>query len=118
MKEDFKTLPKQRILVADGAMGTMLQAAGLPPGHCLEEWNVSNPLVISEIHKQYIEAGADMIEIIKQLRAVTDFPLIAQANAGLPEIVGEFLKSICHADGNPGLRKIKYIIFLKYYLIH
>ena len=62
MKEDFKTLLKQRILVADGAMGTMLQAAGLPPGHCLEEWNVSNPLVISEIYKQYIEAGTDIIE--------------------------------------------------------
>jgi 5-methyltetrahydrofolate--homocysteine methyltransferase len=62
MKKDFNTLLKQRILVADGAMGTMLQAAGLPPGHCLEEWNVSNPSLISEIHKQYLEAGADIIE--------------------------------------------------------
>jgi 5-methyltetrahydrofolate--homocysteine methyltransferase len=34
---------KNRVLVCDGAMGTMLQQSGLPSGHCPEDWNISNP---------------------------------------------------------------------------
>jgi 5-methyltetrahydrofolate--homocysteine methyltransferase len=51
-----------RVLVCDGAMGTMLQQSGLPSGHCPEEWNVSNPDKVSKIHKAYYEAGADIVE--------------------------------------------------------
>ncbi|MAG58012.1 MAG: homocysteine methyltransferase [Planctomycetes bacterium] len=49
------------VLVADGAMGTMLQSAGLGPGGCGEAWNVERPQVILEIHEAYREAGADLI---------------------------------------------------------
>ena len=45
----------------DGAMGSMLIAEGLPPGKPPEEWNVTRPSVISEIHAAYLDAGADVI---------------------------------------------------------
>jgi methionine synthase I (cobalamin-dependent) len=51
-----------RLLVGDGAMGTMLQEAGLPAGEVPEGWNISHPRVITEVHRQYLEAGADIIE--------------------------------------------------------
>lgn len=53
---------KHTVLVGDGAMGTMLQAAGLPAGEPPETWNITKPQVISQVHKQYIEAGAEVIE--------------------------------------------------------
>lgn len=42
-------------------MGTMLQQAGLPLGTLPEEWNFTHPEVIEDIHRQYLEAGADVI---------------------------------------------------------
>jgi 5-methyltetrahydrofolate--homocysteine methyltransferase len=62
MSDNLKTLLDQKILVGDGAMGTMLQAAGLTAGHCPEEWNVSHSEEIAKIQKAYIDAGADIIE--------------------------------------------------------
>lgn len=50
------------IYIFDGAMGTMLQNAGLPAGYCPELWNIEQPERITAIHKQYIEHGADIIE--------------------------------------------------------
>jgi len=58
----FIDVLKSRPLVSDGAMGTMLQQNGLSAGHCPEEWNISHPDVISSIHKNYYEAGADIVE--------------------------------------------------------
>jgi methionine synthase I (cobalamin-dependent) len=54
-------IEKPGILVADGATGTMLQLAGLPKGHAPEIWNLENPQAILELHKSYIDAGADII---------------------------------------------------------
>jgi 5-methyltetrahydrofolate--homocysteine methyltransferase len=62
MEENFKSLLNHKVLVGDGAMGTMLQAAGLTAGDCPEEWNVSHPEVIADIQKGYIDAGSDIIE--------------------------------------------------------
>jgi 5-methyltetrahydrofolate--homocysteine methyltransferase len=62
MKNNLMQLLDKKILVADGAMGTMLQAAGLSAGHCPEEWNVSHPEIIEGIQKAYIAAGSDIIE--------------------------------------------------------
>ena len=50
------------IVLADGAMGTMLFAAGHSHDDCLELANVQAPEVVSEIHRAYIAAGADLIE--------------------------------------------------------
>jgi 5-methyltetrahydrofolate--homocysteine methyltransferase len=49
-------------LVGDGAMGTMLEAAGLPAGACRELWNIEHPERVLAVHRVYIEAGSDIIE--------------------------------------------------------
>lgn len=58
---DFKTELKRRLIVFDGAMGTMIQRYGLLPGQPPEIFNILHPEVIEDIHRQYIEAGADVI---------------------------------------------------------
>ncbi|MDR1703382.1 MAG: homocysteine S-methyltransferase family protein [Clostridiales bacterium] len=58
---DIKSLTQDRALIFDGAMGTMLQAKGITPGEPPELWNLRNPQAILDIHKQYVEAGADVI---------------------------------------------------------
>jgi 5-methyltetrahydrofolate--homocysteine methyltransferase len=50
------------ILVADGAMGTMLFARGLQPGDCPEKVNLEHPDWLEEIARAYLEAGAEIIQ--------------------------------------------------------
>ena len=52
---------KERVLVADGAMGTMLHAAGLEPGTPPELWNRDRPEAVRAVHAAYVQAGADAI---------------------------------------------------------
>ena len=60
---------RQKILVLDGAMGTMIQAAGLRAEDfggaryegCNEYLTLTRPDVIREVHAAYLEAGADLI---------------------------------------------------------
>ena len=47
--------------IFDGAMGTMLQAAGLEEGYCPELFNVEKPEVVKNIHAQYLQHGSDVI---------------------------------------------------------
>jgi 5-methyltetrahydrofolate--homocysteine methyltransferase len=49
------------VLVADGAMGTQLQRAGLPIGVGGERWNVEQPDRVLAIHAAYCEAGSDIV---------------------------------------------------------
>jgi 5-methyltetrahydrofolate--homocysteine methyltransferase len=53
---------QSEVLVFDGAMGTMLFAAGLAPGACPELWNAERPEVLQGVHRAYLEAGSDMVE--------------------------------------------------------
>jgi 5-methyltetrahydrofolate--homocysteine methyltransferase len=46
------------VLVCDGALGTMLQRAGMPPGACPEQLNVLEPETIADIHRLYMLAGS------------------------------------------------------------
>ena len=52
----------QEILVCDGAMGTMLHAAGAALDRSLPELNLSDPGLVSTIHESYLDAGADIIQ--------------------------------------------------------
>lgn len=56
---DIRTELSKRILILDGAMGTMLQRKGFQGNS--ESFNLTNPETIGEIHNEYIEAGADII---------------------------------------------------------
>ena len=65
---EFEKDLRERILVLDGAMGTVLQKYELTPEDfngakgCYEVLNETRPDIIFEVHKKYIEAGADIIE--------------------------------------------------------
>lgn len=56
-----QTLQSGKVLIADGATGTMLMAAGLPPGSAPELWNVERPEQITTLHRAYLEAGSQII---------------------------------------------------------
>jgi homocysteine S-methyltransferase len=49
------------VILADGAMGTMLHARGVGFDKCFDELNLTNPAAVAEIHREYIEAGAQLI---------------------------------------------------------
>ena len=52
---------KEKFLFFDGAMGTMLQNSGLKTGELPEEYNIEHSQVIYNIHKEYLNAGANII---------------------------------------------------------
>jgi homocysteine S-methyltransferase len=51
-----------RVLVCDGAMGTMLYAKGIFLNRCFDELNLTQPDLVAEVHGDYVRAGADVIE--------------------------------------------------------
>lgn len=51
----------ERVLVADGAMGTQLQQAGLEPGGSGEAWNLERPGAVLAIQRGYVDAGSDCL---------------------------------------------------------
>ena len=52
----------ERVLVCDGAMGTMLYAKGVFINRCFDALNVTEPSRVAEVHYEYVRAGADVIE--------------------------------------------------------
>jgi 5-methyltetrahydrofolate--homocysteine methyltransferase len=54
-------LAKKRTVIFDGAMGTMLMAAGLKAGETPELWNIEKPSLVTGIHRKYYEAGSDVV---------------------------------------------------------
>ena len=58
---DVKELLKKGYIVLDGAMGTMLQKKGMKMGVVPETLGITKPEWIIDIHKQYIEAGSDIV---------------------------------------------------------
>lgn len=57
----IRELLGKRMLFSDGAMGTMLQRAGLAAGDVPEIWNCTRPEVLADIHNAYLDAGADLV---------------------------------------------------------
>ena len=53
---------KNRILFFDGGTGSLLQAAGLGAGELPETWNISHPETVVKIHRDYLNAGCDMVK--------------------------------------------------------
>lgn len=58
---DIKKAMEERILFCDGGMGSLLQARGLKPGELPGIWNITHPEDLVEIHRAYLEAGADIV---------------------------------------------------------
>jgi homocysteine S-methyltransferase len=61
-KIKLSQLLSKQVVLADGAMGTMLYQSGVYINACFDELNLSNPKLVTKIHQQYIEAGVDFIE--------------------------------------------------------
>ena len=61
-KPTFLEAIDQRVLVCDGAMGTMLYAKGIFLNRSFDELNVKAPDLVTEVHQAYVRAGADVIE--------------------------------------------------------
>ena len=58
---NFKEYLKNNIVYLDGGMGTLLQKNGLQAGEHPENWNLSHPEVITKIHKDYFDAGSNVV---------------------------------------------------------
>lgn len=60
---NFKEFLRDNIVILDGGMGTLLQAKGLQNGEKPEEWNITHPEVITQIHKEYYDAGSNVVSV-------------------------------------------------------
>src|ERR687894_564006 len=61
-KPSFLEELDRRVLVCDGAMGTMLYAKGIFLNRSFDELNLTQPDLVAEVHQGYVRAGADVIE--------------------------------------------------------
>ncbi|HEX6096710.1 MAG TPA: bifunctional homocysteine S-methyltransferase/methylenetetrahydrofolate reductase [Thermoanaerobaculia bacterium] len=60
---DFiQAIADEHVYLFDGAMGTMLYSKGVFINKCYDELNVRNPEIVLEVHRQYVKAGAEIIE--------------------------------------------------------
>lgn len=62
MRPDLRQAWGNNVLIGDGAMGTFLYQKGFPVGISYEELNLTSPEVIGDVHRQFIEAGAQILE--------------------------------------------------------
>jgi 5-methyltetrahydrofolate--homocysteine methyltransferase len=62
MESLIDRIKRGEILVADGAMGTMLFESGLNPGDCPEKLNIEKPELLEGIARKYLDAGADILQ--------------------------------------------------------
>ncbi len=62
MREAFVHKLERRVLVCDGAMGTMLYSKGVAFSRCFDELSLTMPQLVKEVHLGYVKAGADVIQ--------------------------------------------------------
>ena len=62
MQDFIQAIADEHVYLFDGAMGTMLYSKGVFINKCYDELNVRNPEIVLEIHRQYVKAGAEIIE--------------------------------------------------------
>jgi homocysteine S-methyltransferase len=60
--QEFRDHLSRRVLVSDGAMGTMLYSRGVFINRCFDELNLSSPELVRQIHQDYVKAGAEILE--------------------------------------------------------
>jgi homocysteine S-methyltransferase len=60
--QEFREQLSRRVIVADGAMGTMLYSRGVFINRCFDELNLAQPDLVRQIHQEYAKAGAEILE--------------------------------------------------------
>ncbi|MBR9936601.1 homocysteine S-methyltransferase family protein [Oscillospiraceae bacterium Marseille-Q3528] len=93
----------RRIVFWDGGMGSLLQERGLQPGELPETWNILHPDIVTEIHREYIEAGADIIDTNTFGANRLKFP--DDGEFPVPELVRAAVKNVREAEKLAG-RKV------------
>src|SRR5712671_1677727 len=58
----FSEALDQRVLVCDGAMGTMLYSRGVFINKSFDAMNLTQPDLVEDVHREYVRAGADVLE--------------------------------------------------------
>lgn len=76
---------KTKILLFDGGTGSLLQEAGLRPGELPETWNIRYPDIMVKLHRDYLEAGCDIIKT--NTFGANRFKYNSSSEYGLKEIV-------------------------------
>jgi len=74
---------KEKVLLFDGGMGSMLIAAGLGEGEAPDVWSITRPDALVEIHTRYLLAGADVIQT--NTFGATSIKLAASCRGGAPD---------------------------------
>ena len=62
MQDFIQAIADEHVYLFDGAMGTMLYSKGVFINRCYDELNLRNPEIVLEVHKQYVRAGAEILE--------------------------------------------------------
>ncbi len=62
MQDFIQAIADEHVYLFDGAMGTMLYAKGVFINKCYDELNLRSPEIVLEVHKQYVRAGAEVLE--------------------------------------------------------
>jgi len=62
MREPFLERLEKRIIVCDGAMGTMVYSKGISLSRCFDELNLTMPQLVKDVHLGYLKAGAEVLE--------------------------------------------------------
>jgi homocysteine S-methyltransferase len=62
MQDFIQAIADEHVYLFDGAMGTMLYSKGIFINKCYDELNLRNPEIVLEVHKQYVRAGAEILE--------------------------------------------------------
>ncbi len=100
--DDLRQAFSERILILDGAMGTMLQRHGLAGNS--EPFNLSHPDIVRDIHRAYIEAGADIITT-----NTFSANAVSQADYGLANRAQAFARAgaaLARAEADAAPRKV------------
>ncbi len=62
MQDFIKAIADEHVYLFDGAMGTMLYSKGVFINKCYDELNLRSPEIVLEVHRQYVKAGAEILE--------------------------------------------------------
>lgn len=60
-RDEFRKLTDSRLVILDGATGTELLRAGMPPDACPERWVLEHPDVLIDLQRAYADAGSDIV---------------------------------------------------------
>jgi len=62
MNKFLELLSKEKPIISDGAMGTVLHQKGIRFDECFDQLNITHPAIVADVHRAYIEAGSNMIQ--------------------------------------------------------